>query len=543
MLAIFVRHEKRLNTFKNRVLLVSAGMFFMLCGLTHVYSTFHETKSTVLSSLCAVVSLVSAACCVTSYRELDDYLSLRVTTLDVVRDGLVQDLSAGYDLRGVFDGSRMIEGCERGNCISDPVAFVGELRNNSIIEISSCHYRVTNVLAHSVYVGSESSDALVEEDAVEPRYTVFGYDATADVHMANEQERINRVKMEMCTSTAHDVRTPLSCLGIVISCLQSMSEGSGQIDEYDRLLEEAFVNIEMINLIITQFMDIANMDAKEEIRPTVSSIDMATLKDRILMIGNRLKGEKVEFICIDRVPKSLFSDSEWIWQIVLNLVTNSANYTYTGYIRVLLRWEASTYLAIVVADTGIGVNDDDKSRIFERFVTKKSFGHDSHGLGLYSVKMKVEALRGAINVSDNPGGGSVFEVRIPVTVDSMENSGLLPSSSVMKTCLIINDTPLIRKMMTRLLKDHDVHTAENGYEGLISMQSAHYDLVLLDMFMPVMDGLECITRFREWESENRDTRQTIYSMSANQHTVDDRFDGNLPKPIDRNRLSNLIERI
>ena len=75
------------------------------------------------------------------------------------------------------------------------------------------------------------------------------------------------------------------------------------------------------------------------------------------------------------------------------------------------------------------------------------------------------------------------------------------------------------------------------------MQSAQYDLVLLDMFMPVMDGLKCIKRFREWELENRDTRQMIYSMSANQHIVDDSFDGNLPKPIDGKRLSYLFERI
>ena len=79
--------------------------------------------------------------------------------------------------------------------------------------------------------------------------------------------------------------------------------------------------------------------------------------------------------------------------------------------------------------------------------------------------------------------------------------------------------------------------------GLEMMKSDEYDIVLLDMFMPVMDGLECIKRFREWEAESRASRQVIYSMSANQDILDDSFDGSLPKPIDGKRLGLIIDRL
>eukprot|EP00752_Nemacystus_decipiens_P013409 g11873.t1 len=98
-------------------------------------------------------------------------------------------------------------------------------------------------------------------------------------------------------------------------------------------------------------------------------------------------------------------------------------------------------------------------------------------------------------------------------------------------------------MMGHLLREHEVDLACNGAEGLDKLMSKEYDIVLTDISMPVMDGTECVRRFREWEKEHRTTRQPIYSMSANAVEVDSGFDGSLPKPIDSKRLRGLLQRV
>ena len=136
----------------------------------------------------------------------------------------------------------------------------------------------------------------------------------------------------------------------------------------------------------------------------------------------------------------------------------------------------------------------------------------------------------------------MFEVVIPVKTSEIPKNDV-DATLQRKKCLIVDDTPSIRKMMTRLLKHHHVETSRNGGHGLDMMKQKMYDIVLMDMFMPVMDGLECTKRFREWESVNRNKRQLIYSMSANQDDADESFDGSLPKPIDVKRLGLIIQNL
>ena len=548
---VYSRHVDRVDTYSNRLLVTTFGLFLMLCALTHLYSTWYDDKNIFLSAFCAIASFTAAVCSLYSFKSLDDFLGLRISTSDIIREQLVKNLSDGYDLQGIFCGTQMIQGYTRNNEITSPVSFTGDLEPKSIILIGSDYYRITNIMESSINVTPDtrrfSIYSTMGNDAETPcttRFTVFGYDATAEVHMANEQERMNNMRMAMCMSTAHDVRTPLSSLGIVISCLQSMGNRDENLVEYDKLLDEAYVNVEVINLIITQFMDIGKMDTTGDIKPTICIMDMETILDRINKIGYRLKGENVEFSSVMPVdtPASIFSDVEWVWQIILNMVTNATKYTYSGYIVVSLSHDGKN-LNIEVKDTGIGISDKDKSDIFGKFVTHKRFGHDSNGIGLYSVKTKVDSLQGFIEVRDNPDGGTVFSVTIPSKVNKEIEMDSIGSVTSKKRCLVIDDTPSIRKMMSRLLKTHDVDTACNGAVGLDMMKSNGYDIVLLDMFMPVMDGVECIKRFREWESVNRDSRQVIYSMSANQHILDDGFDGSIPKPIDGKRLKSILERL
>ncbi|CAM9631655.1 unnamed protein product, partial [Hapterophycus canaliculatus] len=226
----------------------------------------------------------------------------------------------------------------------------------------------------------------------------------------------------------------------------------------------------------------------------------------------RLRNENVETRCEvrDGVPVSLLTDVEWVWQILMNLITNAAKYTYKGHINVYVGYR-DTHLELRVEDTGIGIDDSQKKAVFDQYVTHQNYGHISHGIGLYSVKMKVDALGGSCEIFDNLGGGSIFEVKIPakadrdnldVTIDAAgygfgNHSGNSDDDCPQRSCLIVDDTPSIRKMMSHILAKHSVDLACNGAEGLEKLQSKEYDIVLLDMSMPVMDGAECLTRCEE----------------------------------------------
>ena len=109
------------------------------------------------------------------------------------------------------------------------------------------------------------------------------------------------------------------------------------------------------------------------------------------------------------VPGSLLTDVEWVWQILMNLVTNAAKYTYKGLVEVFISYRDEN-LELRVRDTGIGMDDTQKAVVFDKFFTHQKYSHSSHGIGLYSIKAKVDILGGSCAISDNPGGGSVFEV-------------------------------------------------------------------------------------------------------------------------------------
>lgn len=543
VLVMYLRHAKYIDTFINRILIITCGLFLMLCAFTHLNSAIYGERNIYLSIACGAISFISAYCFLSTYKKFDDLLKMRFHTMDIIKEEIVRDLGAGYDVRGVFSETYMRCGFLDGERVETPISFEGDLLEKSVIKIKKNYYRITKVIKLSI----RSIAKLNINDIEEPRpiiYNVFGYDATAEIHCLTENERLNEVKMDVCMSTAHDVRTPLNSMGIVISCLQSMRDSVGEnIVEYDKLLDEGYVNLEIINLIITQLLEIGKLGKNEKIRPTIGMVDTQTLAGRIVKIGERISGEKVKFTCeLDTdTPKFFFSDSDWIWQIILNMITNSGKYTYSGYISIFISIKESI-LSIIVKDTGIGIKDEEKKTVFNKFFTSKNFGHDSHGIGLYSVKMKIDSLNGDIIVKDNPDNGTIFEVNIPVTIQKPILK-IETSSVEKKKCLVVDDTPTIRRMMSRLLEKHIVETAENGSIALQMMKKNEYDLVLLDMFMPTMDGLECIKRFRCWEVKNRDKKQIIYSMSAN-HTPDiELFDGSLPKPIDGKRLSMILSEI
>lgn len=554
MAYVFVRHRKYIDTCTNRVLLVTAGLFLMLCAFTHLYSLWSTDPSEVLLFLCALASFVSAMCFLYTFQNLDDYLSLRVATKDVMREDIVTNLTKGYDLKVVAEGNTIMSGVAGSSEVSEPIAVDGGLKVGGIIKVGESYFRVANIVESFVSVNGDSTEdhsaehgqLSFSESTTTKR--VYGHDASAEVRMRDESDRINRMKMDLCLLTAHHVKTPLSCLCVALNGLQQRLRSK----ECLQLLEEATVHCEIMNMVTTQFVDIATVGLDMTLRPCVDYVDIRSLSKRVQNVLYRIQMEEVRCKCTvgENVPRFVLTDGAWVMQIMMNLVANAARYTFQGSIAMKVNFESSQILSIVVRDTGVGVPDSVKRGVIEEdCLAESTSGHGSTGIGLHSVKMKVSALRGEYMVRNNSAGcGTVWSVRVPVRIDNRcfdRSSSEDLSVTRVRSILLVEDTPSVRKLMQRHMRDHDLTIAINGLDGLNRMKERKFDVVFLDMIMPVMDGAQCLQTFREWETYNRPVRdhQLVYCMSATSVDLGMGFDGSIPKPVDTNFLKHFLNNL
>lgn len=530
----------------------------MLCAFTHLVSILYTEPSKPLSLACAIASFVAAACTVYSFRDLDDYLRRRVTTIDLLRETIVWNLTMGYDLKVTVTGNFITSGVAGSYEVREPYQITEGFDVNRIIKIRDSYFRIVYIVDSLVGVPEEvmpiefyeahaSGCGPVRRASLTTR-SVYGYDATAEMHMKEESERLHRMKMDLCMSTAHHVRTPLSSLGVALTCLRSRLRGADCVS----LVDEVFVHYEIIDLVVRQFVDIATIESTTAMKPCTDFVDVRELVRRVEKVLVCIRVETVYSRCVvgDGIPTFVLTDGEWLLQILMSLATNAARYTYSGSIDVDVNLVQSTHLLIVVRDTGVGIPDSEKRDVFDKdFTNDTTNGHGSTGLGLYSVKRKVGALGGLYKITDNDGGGTVLSVQIPVKVSADCYAGDFESNtdnvnaSRVRSILVVDDTPSVRKLMRRVLEDHLVEVAVDGADGLEKMKDKRYDVVFLDMMMPVLDGAQCVAQFREWEKFNRggaDNHQLVYCMSATSTNHLPGFDGSIPKPVDMKRLVSML---
>ena len=254
-------------------------------------------------------------------------------------------------------------------------------------------------------------------------------------------------------------------------------------------------------------------------------------------------------------------DPTRIRQVLLNLVGNAIKFTRNGTITVEAeRLSDGDLVEFRVRDTGIGIAEADRDRIFDEFVTldaSYSRAVGGTGLGLAIVKRLAIAMGGAVGLDSRPGEGSIFRVRLPLPVADAESA---PASSAEATpdiqhkapaiaprkILIVEDNRINRLVLRDLLEQdgHSVDEAHDGEQGVALARRKAYDLVFMDISMPVLDGVEATRAIRR--SEARGTRLPIVALTAHALPADtDRFraaglDDILVKPISRDRVRAIL---
>lgn len=386
--------------------------------------------------------------------------------------------------------------------------------------------------------------------------------------MRYNAERANRAKSSFLSNMSHEIRTPMNAiLGMTTVALRE--DMNSTVRKSLNIIQSSS---EGLLAIINDILDFSKIESgKVEIIPedyyTLSLVnDVKTIAEA----RNADKGLELYFNVAEDIPSVLYGDMVRIKQIMVNLVNNAVKYTDNGSVTVDITYEKtgdnSVMLQYKVVDTGQGIKDEDKGRLFESFsqVNQQQNHHkEGTGLGLAISKQLVELMGGAIAFDSKYGEGSMFMVIIPQVLIDERPAGKLEDYEYKKEAEDIRDEFAVPDASILIVDDNSVNLmvaesllsvykmkitlAQSGYEAIEKCRKNKFDIIFMDHFMPDMDGIEATKKIRDdKESLNGTTR--IVALTANamsgvkEMLIDAGFDDFLSKPIDMKEATRILKK-
>jgi len=359
-------------------------------------------------------------------------------------------------------------------------------------------------------------------------------------------EAASQAKSDFLANISHEIRSPMNAiLGLTeISLRQNPPEKlRGNLD---KVISASHVLLGVIN----DLLDLSKIEAgRMELCPVPFSLKK--VMDRLGDIFSVKAGEKGLAFSVDiqdGMPGALIGDSLRLEQVLINLVGNAVKFTSQGAVRVTAGFAEANpgvvMLSFSISDTGIGMTPEQQAYIFNPFVqaessTSRRFG--GTGLGLSIVRRLVDIMQGEITVKSEPGVGSDFSFTVPFELDVSEaghSERAAEEDERLKgvRVLVVDDNALNRELTAELLKMAGMlpQVAESGAEALEMLDREDFDVALLDVQMPVMDGYELARAIREREGAEAILllALTARAMSGDQERcLEAGMDGYLTKPV------------
>ncbi len=366
-------------------------------------------------------------------------------------------------------------------------------------------------------------------------------------------QQSHQAKDNFFASMSHELRTPLTA---IIGSAEFLKQSSLTTDQ-EKLLQTIDLSGNNLLSLVNDILDLSKIEAgKFEI--DYAPYDLAELYEHIeTTFAARARDAGLQFEVEQRVSSAfqLWGDDKRITQILLNFISNAIKFTQEGSVK-LSSWREGELLCFAVEDSGIGMSQEVIDRLFQPFEqassgTSRRFG--GTGLGLHISKSLAEMMGGEVSVESEEGKGSRFELRLPYEESDLFADPVVAHKAQQHTAvtrfrgevLVAEDTPELQMLERKLLESMGatVTIANNGAEALTKASEDDFDLILMDMQMPEMDGLEATDLLRKMGNNT-----PIVALTANvmqKHKQLFRAAGCtefLSKPIDKRALQEVVAR-
>ncbi len=384
-------------------------------------------------------------------------------------------------------------------------------------------------------------------------------DAQALSDARDTAEAANRAKSEFLANMSHEIRTPLNGVIGLAQALAQTNLSPGQTDMLDLIQSSGHT----LQALLSDILDLARVESgRLELADQHFDLTRAVQDAAQLYMASATEKGLQFFVDID--PEAavwMQGDEVRLKQVLTNLVSNAVKFTSQGFVSLTVtrspRSDGSSLIRFMVEDTGVGFDAAARSRLFTRFeqadgtITRRFGGS---GLGLAICRQLAEMMEGDLDCESEPGGGSAFILTLPLRQVAPPNEIKDADDPVLDTrdrrvqVLMADDHPTNRKVVELILGQTgvDLVQVEDGAQALRAFQAENFDLVLMDMQMPVMDALTATREIRTYELAFGRPQVPIIMLTANvlpDHVAASKAAGatrHLAKPFDAMELLSIV---